>query len=87
MTPLVLDVKAVKRCHAQVPDLDRPVPAIAYHKMFYSFVKSFPTMAAAERVAQRLIASGDSIILTPVANGVVLWAWEPDASQVQKQAA
>ncbi len=87
MTPLVLDVKTVKRCHARVPDLDRPVPAIAYHKMFYSFVKSFPNMQVAQQAAQRLIARGDSVILTHVATGVVLWAWEPDATQAQKQAA
>ncbi|MEB3335887.1 MAG: hypothetical protein VKJ46_00370 [Leptolyngbyaceae bacterium] len=86
MTPLTLDVSTVKRCHAQVPDLDRPVPAIAYRKQFYSFVKSFPSLEAAERVAQRLLASGDSVILTRIARGVVLWAWEPEATLVQKQA-
>ncbi|MDX2096725.1 MAG: hypothetical protein SFW36_03030 [Leptolyngbyaceae cyanobacterium bins.59] len=86
LTPLVLEANAVKRCHVQVPDLPRPVAAIAYRKQFYSYVKSFPENEAAEKAARRLLAKGDSVILIPSPKGMALWAWEPDAEPVRKKA-
>jgi hypothetical protein len=77
--PLILEQKAVKRCHIYLPDTPKPVSAILYKGQFYSYVKFFPSSEAAQRAAERLILRGNPVILTRIAKGLVLWVLELEA--------
>ncbi|MDX2241705.1 MAG: hypothetical protein NW224_13555 [Leptolyngbyaceae cyanobacterium bins.302] len=75
----ILNGKAVKSCHIVVPDLPKPVGAIAYEGRFYSYFRCYEDTASVQRVATRLIARGDQVLLTQVRRGLVLWVFEPEA--------
>lgn len=76
---LLLNGKSVKNCHIVLPDLPKPVAAIAYDSKFYSYVRFYSEMEAAQRAAARLIMRGNEVILTQVQRGLILWVFEPDA--------
>lgn len=78
-TPAILPRSAFKPCHIRVPDMDRPMGAIAYNNHLYSYVRFYPTLEAAQRGADRLLQRGNRIVLTQVPKGLVLWVLEPDA--------
>lgn len=75
----VLSGKTVKSCHVIVPDLPKPVAAIAYAGEFYSYFRCYQDVTAVQRAAVRLISRGDRILLTQVRRGLILWVLEPDA--------
>lgn len=75
----VLDRKAVRTCHIALPDTPKPTGAIAYNDGFYSFVRFYPTLEAAQRGSERLLKLGNSVILIRVPKGLALWVLEPDA--------
>lgn len=79
-TPLpILHGKLVKSCHIRVPDLPKPVGAIAHEGKFYSYFRCYQDVASAQRAATRLVARGDLILLTQVRRGLILWVFEPEA--------
>jgi hypothetical protein len=75
----ILNRQLVVNCHITVPDLPKPVGAIAYGGKFYSYFRCYPDVDSVQRAAARLIARGDLILLTQVRKGLVLWVFEPDA--------
>lgn len=77
--PTILPRDAVKTCHILLPDTPRPIGAIAYEGSYYSYVKFYPTLEAAQRGSNRLIERGNGVVLTQVRKGLVLWVLEPDA--------
>jgi hypothetical protein len=68
-----------KHCHINLPGLSKPVGAIAYSGKLYSCVRLYSDRESAQRGAQRLIERGNSVLLTQVPKGLVLWVSEPDA--------
>jgi hypothetical protein len=88
-TPILFQ-KVVDKCHVLLPDTPRPTSAIIFEDQFYVFVKFFPTVEAARRAAQRMTDRGNTVVLTRIPKGLVLWVLEPDArlvgaSPVQKE--
>lgn len=75
----ILNGKFVRSCHITVPDLPKPVGAIAYQGGFYSYFRCYETSESAQRAAAKLIARGDLVLLTQVRKGLVLWVFEPEA--------
>jgi hypothetical protein len=75
----ILNHKMVKKCHVVVPDLAKPVGAIAYEGKFYSYFRCYEDPSSARRTAARLLARGDLFLLTQVRRGLILWVFEPDA--------
>lgn len=78
-TPPILNRSAFRTCHIRVPDMERPMGAIAYSNHFYSYVRFYPTLEAARRGASRLLQRGNRVVLTQVPKGFVLWVLELDA--------
>lgn len=75
----VLSQKLVQRCHILLPDTPKPISAIFYQGKYYSFIKVFPSAEAAQRAVERSVQKGNSVVLTQVPKGLVLWVLEPDA--------
>lgn len=82
--PRILQTKVFKTCHIYLPDMPKPVGAIAYQGYFYSYVKFFPTLEAAQRAYERLVSRGNRAVLTQVAKGLVLWVLELDAKPASR---
>jgi hypothetical protein len=76
--------KLVERCHIRLPDTSRPTSAIYYDGQYYAFVKLFPTLEVARQKARLLTQRGNTVLLTRVPKGLVLWVHEPDAQPVSK---
>jgi hypothetical protein len=76
---LTLDQSAIKTCHIYLPDFPKPVGAIVHNNQFYSYVKFYPTLEAAQRGVERMIKLDNAVVLTQVPKGLVLWVLEPDA--------
>lgn len=85
--PPILDSKQVKNCHICLPDTPRPIGAIQFGGHFYSYVKFFSDLDAAQRGAGRLMQRGNVVVLTRVTKGLVLWVLEPDAQLAAKGSA
>jgi hypothetical protein len=81
----VLQRQAYTTCHIQLPDTPDPVSAIVYANQFYSYVKFYPSLDAAQRASERLLKLGNQVVLTQIPKGLVLWVFEPDAQPVRKQ--
>lgn len=81
-TPIFVQ-KLVDRCHILLPDESKPTSAIYYDGQFYAYVKFFSTMEAAHQKAELMTKRGNSVILTRVSKGLVLWVLEPDARPVK----
>lgn len=77
--------KLVDRCHILLPDESKPTSAIYYDGQFYAYVKFFSTTEAARQKAELMVRRGNSVILTRVSKGLVLWVLEPDAQPVKPQ--
>ncbi|MDX2230982.1 MAG: hypothetical protein NW220_15185 [Leptolyngbyaceae cyanobacterium bins.349] len=75
----ILSGKAIKNCHIIVPDLPKPIGAIAHAGGFYSYFRCYEDVASVQRAAAKLIARGDLVVLTQVRKGLILWVFEPDA--------
>lgn len=77
--PVLWDRRAFKTCHIHLPDLPKPVGAIAYNNKLYSYVRFYSDVEAAQRAFDRLVTRGNVAVLTQVPKGLVLWVFEPDA--------
>jgi hypothetical protein len=77
--PIILNRQAFKSCHIYLPDLPKPVGAIAIGNQLFSFVRFYPTLEAAQRGCDRLTQRGNQAVLTQIPKGLVLWVLEPDA--------
>jgi hypothetical protein len=75
----MLNGKSAQSCHITVPDLPKPVGAIAHVGKYYSYFRCYDHVASVQRVAARLITRGDLVVLTQVRKGLILWVFEPDA--------
>ncbi len=80
---LMIHRHSYKNCHIILPDLSSPIGAIQYQENFYSYFRCFATLEAAQRAAQRLINSGNVVVLTQVPKGLVLWILESDAQRAK----
>lgn len=76
--------KAVDRCHVNLPDTPKPTSAVCYEGQYYAFVKFFSNLDTARQKAELMAKRGNTVILTRVPKGLVLWVHEPDAQVVQK---
>jgi hypothetical protein len=56
---------------------------VCFEGQFYAYVKFFPTVEAARQKANLMIQRGNTVLLTRVPKGLVLWVLEPDAQPVQ----
>jgi|GEM_PF-2176950 len=75
----ILDQKLVINCHIYLPDTPKAVSAICYNGDYYSYVRLYTDPEAAQRGVDRLLSLGNSVVLTQVRKGLVLWVLEPDA--------
>ena len=82
--PVLLDQRAVKRCHILLPDTPKPTSAISYQGRFYGYVRFFLDLESAQRAADRLINRGNMVVFTQVARGFVLWVYEAEAQLATK---
>ncbi|QYO62668.1 hypothetical protein [Leptolyngbya sp. 7M] len=78
----IFSQKLVDRCHILLPDTPKPTSAIYYEGQYYAYVKFFPTVETARQKAALLAQRGNSVLLTRVPKGLVLWVYEPDAQPV-----
>jgi hypothetical protein len=76
--------RAVERCHVTLPDSPEPTGAIHYEGQYYVYVKFFPTLEVANQKAALLVQRGNTVLMTRVPKGLVLWALELGASPAQK---
>ncbi len=76
--------KVLHRCHVLLPDTQRPTSAICYEGQFYAYVRFFASVDAARRKADLMTQRGNTVVLTRVPKGLVLWVLEPDAQVVHK---
>ncbi|NJO43651.1 MAG: hypothetical protein HC769_03240 [Cyanobacteria bacterium CRU_2_1] len=76
--------KLVDRCHVLLPDTPRPTSAICYEEQFYAYVRFFPNAEVGRQKAALMTKRGNTVILTRVPKGLVLWVLEPEAQPVQK---
>jgi hypothetical protein len=82
----ILSHKLVDRCHVILPDTPKPIGAIYYDRQYYAYVKCFPTVEIARRKAELMTQRGNTVLLTRIPKGLVLWVLEPDAKPVPKPA-
>ncbi|WP_416670392.1 hypothetical protein [Egbenema bharatensis] len=82
-TPIFVQ-KLVDCCHVTLPGTEKPTSAIHYEGQFYTYVKFFPSLEAARQKAELMTHRGNTVILTRVTKGLVLWVLEPDARPVPK---
>jgi UDP-N-acetylmuramoylalanine-D-glutamate ligase len=76
--------KAVDRCHVMLPGESRSTSAICYEEQFYAYVRFFSNVEAAHQKALLMSQRGNTVVLTRVPKGLVLWVLEPDASPVKR---
>lgn len=67
-------------CQIQVPDLDRPLAAIAISNRYYSFFRSAQESHRALSMLTRLSYCGDRVAIKKNPKGYGIWVEEPDAS-------
>jgi hypothetical protein len=75
----IFSQKAVERCHILLPNMPTPLGAIHYEGEYYIFVRVFPTVEIAQHKAELMRQRGNSVLLTRIPKGLVLWVLEPDA--------
>jgi hypothetical protein len=81
----IFSQKAVERCHVVLPTVPEPVSAICYEGEYYVYVKFFPTAEIAQQKAGLMKQRGNSVLLTRIPKGLVLWVLESDAKLIQKR--
>ncbi|HEY9697995.1 MAG TPA: hypothetical protein V6D10_12075 [Trichocoleus sp.] len=79
--------KVIERCHIILPDTPKPTSAVFYDGNYYAFVKCFPTVEAARQKAELMTQRGNTVILTRIPKGLVLWVLEHDARPVERSSA
>lgn len=80
----IFSQKLVDRCHVLLPDMPKPIGAIAYQEQYYIYVRCFPTVEIARRKAEMMTQRGNTVLLTRTPKGLVLWVLEPDAKPIRK---
>ncbi|NJL36238.1 MAG: hypothetical protein HC899_05375 [Leptolyngbyaceae cyanobacterium SM1_4_3] len=65
-------------CHIRVPDLEKPLAAIAFNGNYYSLFKVVEDVQQAKQIIVRLSHRGDSTIITKSLKGYGLWVLEPE---------
>ncbi len=73
-------------CQIQVPDIERPLAAIAIGEQYYSFFRSVQDGHRALSMMTRLSYCGDRTALKKTPKGYGIWVEEPDASPRSAQA-
>ncbi|WP_448560501.1 hypothetical protein [Trichothermofontia sp.] len=81
----IIDQKLVINCHIYLPDTPKAVSAICYNGDYYSYVRLYANADAAQRGVDRMLNLGNTVILTQVRKGLVLWVLEPDARLARQQ--
>lgn len=66
-------------CHIRVPDLDKPLAAIAFNGNYYSLFKVVEDVQQAKQLIIRLSHRGDATVITKSVKGYGLWVLEPEA--------
>ena len=82
----IFSQKAVELCHVALPNTPEPVSAIYYEGKYFIYVKVFPTVDIAQHKANLMKQRGNSVLLTRIPKGLVLWVLESDAKRMQKKA-
>lgn len=67
-------------CQIKVPDLDRPLAAIAIGNRYYSFFRVAQESPRALSMVTRLSYCGDRVAIKKNPKGYGIWVEEPDAS-------
>lgn len=80
----IFSQKLVDRCHVILPDTPKPTSAIYYDGQYYAYVKCFPTVEIARRKAELMTQRGNTVLLTRIPKGLVLWVLELDAQPIGK---
>lgn len=75
----IFSQKLVDRCHVLLPGTSIPTSAIYYEGQYYAYVKFFPSVEIARQKATLMSQRGNTVLLTRVPKGLVLWVLEPDA--------
>ncbi|MBD2070987.1 hypothetical protein H6F93_26300 [Leptolyngbya sp. FACHB-671] len=65
-------------CHIRVPDLDKPLAAIAFNGNYYSLFKVVEDVKQAKQLIIRLSHRGDATVITKSVKGYGLWVLEPE---------
>ncbi|WP_199333766.1 hypothetical protein [Oculatella sp. FACHB-28] len=65
-------------CHIRVPDLDKPLAAIAFNGDYYSLFKVVEDVQQAKQLIIRLSHRGDATVITKSVKGYGLWVLEPE---------
>lgn len=82
----IFSQKVVERCHILLPDTPKATSAILFEGRFYAYVRFFPTVELARQKAALMTQRGNTVILTRVPKGLVLWVYEPEAVLARKPA-
>lgn len=73
-----------KPCHINVPDLERPVPAISFGQEYYSFFRAVPNAEKTFEIIAKLSKIGENTVITKVPKAYIIWVLEPQGSLCQK---
>jgi hypothetical protein len=65
-------------CHIRVPDLEKPLAAIAFNGNYYSLFKVVEDVQQAKQIIAKLSHRGDSTVITKSLKGYGLWVLEPE---------
>jgi hypothetical protein len=65
-------------CHIRVPDLEKPLAAIAFNGNFYSLFRVVEEVQQAKQVIVRLSHRKDSTVVTKSMRGYGIWVLEPE---------
>lgn len=70
--------KQYRPCHIRVPDLEKPLVAIAFNGNYYSLFKVVEDVQQAKQLIIRLSHRGDATVITKSVKGYGLWVLEPE---------
>jgi len=80
-SPPILETRRDYRaCHIRLPMETQRIPAILWHGSYYSLVKVVPDRQRALMLCERLIARGNTPVITATPKGNAIWTLEPDAA-------
>ncbi len=66
-------------CYIRVPDLDKPLVAIAVNNKYYALFKAVPDQSQALILLEKLEQRGDDTVITRTTTGYAVWVREVDA--------
>ncbi|CDM93563.1 MAG: hypothetical protein P5702_19830 [Limnospira sp. PMC 1291.21] len=83
-TRIIQSRSQYQSCHINVPDLERPVPAISVGQEYYSFFRAVPNADKTFEIIAKLSNMGENTVITRVPTAYVIWVLEPQASLCQR---